>query len=93
MGFAMAPITRPLWMQHTAPGFWLFVLAYLLLGCGSLIILFEIADWAFMGKKLSLFAGLFSIWLGAICLARLKHTYAEPIATRAVDGSEKKLGQ
>jgi len=59
-------------MKHTDPGFWQFAIAYILVGSGTLIIVFEILDWAFVGTKLSLVSGLFSIWLGVITLARLK---------------------
>ncbi|NNF42868.1 MAG: hypothetical protein HKN62_07445 [Phycisphaerales bacterium] len=61
-------------MLHTQAGFWKYATAYTLLGCGTLLILGELAEWAFVGKKLSLVGGLIAIWLGVMTMAALKRS-------------------
>ena len=65
---------RPLHMKHTAPHFWQYAAAYILLGSGTLLIVGEVAEWALVGKELSLVGGLIAIWIGVMALAGLKRS-------------------
>ena len=65
---------RPLHMKHTAPQFWQYAATYILLGSGTFLIVAELAEWAFVGKKLSLVGGLCAIWFGIMALTVLKRS-------------------
>ena len=65
---------RPLHMKHTAPQFWYYAAAYILLGSGAVVIVGEMAAWALVGKELSLVGGLCALWLGVMSLAGLKRS-------------------
>jgi len=63
---------RPIHMKHTAPQFWQYAAAYILLASGTFLIVSEVAEWALVGKQLSLLVGLSAIWMGVMCLTNLK---------------------
>ncbi len=74
----MDELQRPLHMKHTAPQFWYYAAAYILLGAGTVVIVGEVAAWALVGKKLSLVGGLGgglgALSLGVMSLAGLKRS-------------------
>lgn len=61
-------------MQHTEKHFWSYAGAYLLLGAGTFLIVAELAEWAFVGKQVSLVAALVAIWIGFMAITRLNQT-------------------
>ena len=46
---------------------WQSVVAWIMIGCGTIAILAELAEWAFVGRTISL-AGLIAIWIGIMAL-------------------------
>jgi hypothetical protein len=61
-------------MKHTDPNFWKYVVAYVLLGAGSILLIGEIAEWGIMGKRPALLVSLVVIWLGVLTLIANKQS-------------------
>jgi hypothetical protein len=59
-------------MKHTDPNFWKYVVAYVLLGAGSIPLIGEIVEWGIMGKRLALMGSFVAIWLGVLTLIAIK---------------------
>jgi hypothetical protein len=59
-------------VKHTEPDFWKYVVASILVGAGSILMIGEIAEWGIMGKRQSLLVALFAIWFGVLTLISIK---------------------
>lgn len=59
-------------MKHTEPNFWKYVVAYILFGAGSILLVGETAEWGLMGKRPALLVALFAIWFGVLTIATIK---------------------
>ena len=59
-------------MKHTDPNFWKYVVAYVLLGAGSILLIGEIVEWGIMGKRLALMGSFVAIWFGVLTLIAIK---------------------
>lgn len=59
-------------MKHTDPNFWKYVVAYVLLGAGSIPLIGEIVEWGIMGKRLASMGSFVAIWLGVLTLIAIK---------------------
>jgi hypothetical protein len=59
-------------MKHTDPNFWKYVVAYVLLGAGSILLIGEIVEWGIMGKRAALMGSLIAIWFGVLTLIATK---------------------
>ncbi|MFH1226908.1 MAG: hypothetical protein V1701_03260 [Planctomycetota bacterium] len=67
-------------MKSTETKWWEEFWTWLMICAGTVIILAEIVDWAWLGnnKKLSLGGGLIVIWLGIMALSLMKKSNQEP---------------
>ena len=61
-------IKHRLAMKDTEKGCWHYVLSYVLLGSGTLIVLEELLTWAYPENRVSLITGLIAIWFGVMLL-------------------------
>jgi len=59
-------------MKQTDPNFWKYVVAYVMLGAGSILLIGEIVEWGIMGKRLALMGSFVAIWFGVLTLIAIK---------------------
>lgn len=59
-------------MKHTDPNVWKYVVAYVLLCAGSILLIGEIVEWGIMGKRQALMGSFVAIWFGVLTLIAIK---------------------